>query len=152
MTRLTSVNIIGNNQYFRLNLDHEGNMFILRKSNEENNDDDDGFDTLVFVYRNATTFTVPSNVKVIDPYCFYCCSQLRRILFPYSNLQVISDFAFQGSSIEEITIPKSVTYIGENAFASCLNLTKVQVSAGSQINLIGMKPFNNHIIKRIDLV
>src|SRR5690242_2749344 len=39
----------------------------------------------------------------------------------------IGDGAFQGSSLTSVTIPNSVTNIGDNAFSECTGLTSVTI-------------------------
>lgn len=48
-----------------------------------------------------------------------------------SQLKNIQDYAFSGSKIEEIVIPASVTYIGNNVFRDCYKLETIEVESSS---------------------
>jgi hypothetical protein len=63
-------------------------------------------------------------VAYIQAYAFYDCSGLTSITIPNSVTR-IGDNAFAGcSSLNSITIPDSVTSIGDAAFYYCSRLTK----------------------------
>ncbi len=70
---------------------------------------------------NGKTYTVTA----IKDYAFEGC-QLTSIQLP-STLTSIGLCAFYCSFIPEITIPGSVTEIGDGAFASCNSLTSVEI-------------------------
>ncbi len=58
------------------------------------------------------------------------------------GINYISDYAFADSNITSVKIPSSVTYIGENTFAGCDNLT-IKAKAGSYAyNYAKEKGFN----------
>lgn len=46
-----------------------------------------------------------------------------------STVVAIEDGAFAGYAIESVVIPKTVKYVGENAFLSCENLKKVEIKS-----------------------
>ncbi len=65
------------------------------------------------------TITIPSTVRVINDRCFKDCDLLTSITFGNnSNLETISSQAFAYSGLTKITIPASVTSIGDYAFAN----------------------------------
>ena len=66
---------------------------------------------------SLTNVTVPKSVKSVGFQAFYGCSLLKQLEFPVEGLEEISYAAFMGSNIAELTIPKTVIYIGRNAFA-----------------------------------
>lgn len=54
----------------------------------------------------------------------------------------ISDGAFYNGLIEDISIPDSTTFIGASAFANCINLKQVSLSASSNLESIGANAFH----------
>ena len=48
----------------------------------------------------------------------------------FTGLTTVNANAFNGSKLTSVTLPESVMYIGENAFANCPNLTTFNVPAG----------------------
>lgn len=89
-----------------------------------------------FVYENGETKTkitgfelpatvegdfevvIPSGVKHIADSVFADLDSLRSVKLP-EGLEIIDDYAFSMTSIEEITVPKTVKRIGEHAFHGC---------------------------------
>ena len=55
------------------------------------------------------------------------------------SLSSIPDSLFEGSTINTISIPKTVTSIGESAFANCVNLTSIDLPNG--LTSIGYRAF-----------
>ena len=70
-----------------------------------------------FCDSNVEKIIVPSSVKELD-YCAFCgCEKLREVVFePGSRLERIEDCCFLMCGLKKIIIPKSVKYIGDNAF------------------------------------
>ena len=68
-------------------------------------------------------------------YMFYFCSNLASITIP-NSMTGIGDYAFSGcSSLTSITIPNSVTSIGKEAFNWCDNLTSVTVDIEKPLSI-----------------
>ena len=65
-------------------------------------------------------------VKEIGPYAFSGCTSLRQVSIPESVTN-IGENAFAGSGLAEVSIPWSVTYIGDCAFESCESLTRAAI-------------------------
>jgi hypothetical protein len=66
-----------------------------------------------------------------DPYgnwfgAFSGCSALTSVTIP-NSVTSIGDFAFENSGLTSVTIPNSVTNIGSGAFSSCSGLTSVTI-------------------------
>lgn len=101
-------------------------------------------------YSGVATFTVPSNVKYISSYAFsgtkfndieilgveyiglnvfydatFSNYQTKTLVLP-NTLIGINDFAFQGLQMNEVTIPKSVTKVGESILANS-SVTNVNI-------------------------
>jgi len=76
-------------------------------------------------------YAIPDGVTSIGYGAFSFCDSLTSITIP-DSVTIIGDNAFYGSSLTSITIPASVTYIGESAFVYCYALTDISVSADSE--------------------
>ncbi|KAK8896292.1 hypothetical protein M9Y10_014189 [Tritrichomonas musculus] len=120
---------------------------IVGKSNLNN----DFYDNLVFASRDIDYALIPSNIKNINHYSFHQCRNLREIEFEKnSELNSIGNFAFNDTSLAEISIPSSVKHIGKFAF-SCRNLKKVTFPEDSQILSIGECSFMDTQIDKVEI-
>lgn len=91
--------------------------------------------------RSLTSVTIPNTVTTIDDYGFYQCAELADVTFPTSSLLSIGHYAFQGgpyvtNKLTTVTLPSSVSTIGNRVFAQCRNLTYLDLSLTS-ISSIG---------------
>lgn len=59
---------------------------------------------------------LPSTLKTVSSYMFYCCESLQSITLP-EGLEVIEEFAFAFCGLQGVRIPNSVKRIGEHAFS-----------------------------------
>ena len=100
---------------------------------------------------DLTSVTLPNSVRNISDYSFYGCSSLESIVandkifarlpMSYSGsytipegIQTIAGNAFQKcANLESVTIPKSVTSMGERPFPACYSLTAIEVAAGNTV-------------------
>ena len=67
-------------------------------------------------------------VTVIGNSAFDYCENLTSVTIP-SSVTTIGESAFWGCSLNDVTIPSSVTTIGMWAFESCLTLTNISVDS-----------------------
>jgi len=86
-------------------------------------------------YCPITSIHIPHSVKTIGNEAFRYCHDLALVSFDVdvdgnSALTSIGDYAFSDCSFTSITIPNSVTSIGEGAFTSNRNLTNAILSDG----------------------
>lgn len=80
------------------------------------------------------------NIEKIDEYAFYRCSSLKNIILP-NNLKTIGSYSFNGSKLVSVTIPDSVTYIGEVAF---LNVPFTSLDLGNGVITISNGAFKGN--------
>lgn len=71
---------------------------------------------------------------MIESSAFMNCTSLAEVTIP-NSVTNIGNNAFRGcTSLTEVTIPNSVTSIGNNAFEDCSNLTSVTIGTLDNIN------------------
>lgn len=92
---------------------------ILGKSYQKSN----VFDVVVFACRNIKKVTIQPWIRCIQKYAFQHCNCLKTVnISEDSELERIQDFAFFGSSIKSIIIPKKAKHIECAAFDDCNEL------------------------------
>ena len=75
---------------------------------------------------NLSYITLPENLESIGMHSFYGCYKLKSINLP-NTVTRIDGYAFYYSGLTEMSIPKGVTYIGDNAFLDCRDLKTISV-------------------------
>ena len=85
-----------------------------------------------------TSFTFGDNVEHIPSRLCYDLNNLTAITIPIS-VTYIGDWAFYRCSFTSITIPNSVTSIGNEAFQSCRSLTSITIP--NSVTSIGRQAF-----------
>ena len=76
-----------------------------------------------------TTFNVPASVTKIGEQVFSGCSSLTSITFEEgSQLSEIGARCFQNTGLTTITLPQTVSFVGEYAFYRCYSLKTVNLS------------------------
>lgn len=82
---------------------------------------------------------------------FKNCNQLAAITFSSRNAStIIGDYAFAGTGISKITIPKTVKKIGANAFRGCTSLSEADIPGN--VLAVGDSAFSNlPALKKITL-
>ncbi len=95
--------------------------------------------------------TLSNSIKTIDSFAFNGCIALTDIEFSSSAIEKINSYAFnECAELTSITLPDTVSYIGENAFCKCTNLSEAHL--GNNITLIGDSAFAEcSSLKFIDL-
>ncbi len=85
-------------------------------------------------------YVVPEGTLSIDEYAFENNSRVREITLP-STMTEIAPHTFLTSALETVTLPESITTIGESAFSYCYRLKTVHLSEG--LTTIGESAFDN---------
>ncbi|MBQ6519398.1 MAG: leucine-rich repeat protein [Anaerolineaceae bacterium] len=78
----------------------------------------------------AAELQIPSHVTTIPLECFYGDTSLDKVTLP-RGLERIEAGAFAYSSVREINLPASLTYIADNAFLNCSQLLTVKAVKGT---------------------
>ncbi len=91
--------------------------------------------------KEATSYTIPSNVEEIGYQAFYGNTILTSVDIP-EGVTSIGYSAFEGcTGLTSVAIPNSVTSIGDSAFEDCTNLKDVTI--GSGVTDLGEDVFKN---------
>ena len=93
------------------------------------------------------TVTLGDNVKEIGGGAFWMCNSLTTISIP-NSVTTIGNAAFQYCSLSSIDIPNSVTSIGNMAFEGC-GLTSIEIP--NSVTSIGYHAFENCRFTSIDI-
>lgn len=87
---------------------------------------------------NLESLVVPSSVKIICPNAFMMSTELGTVRLS-EGLEVIGQFCFWNSAVNDINFPSTLKSIGEYAFSGCKNITSV--SLPSSLEEIGEGAF-----------
>lgn len=151
------------------NIQYYDNKLIIGKSDINS----DEFDVLLYANRDLETVIIPPFIKkiassafsdciiesIIIPkqvteigeYSFSGCKKLKTIEFENdSQLQIIGNYAFHISTLEEIYIPFHVKIIGKNAF-DCCHINSIEFAPDSELQTIGKKAFHASSITGITI-
>lgn len=79
--------------------------------------------------RSLRTVKIPTKLKEIPWYTFDGCNSLQSVEL-HDSITGIGDYSFRNCNLREITLPKSTTWVGGNAFEENVNLSKVTLNEG----------------------
>ena len=107
----------------------------------------------LFAESGLTSFTVPGIQTAISlgTYTFQNCADLTTVTVEGEYLTEIGDYVFDGSGLQKITLPASVTYIGEYAFRNCANLETVEFAENSKLTTIDRAAFYQSGLQYINI-
>ena len=154
-----NVNIVSNT--------YENGKGVITFSEELTSIGEDAF----YLKGTLTSMTFPASLKSIGNYAFNGCGQLSSLTFAEgSQLETIGEGAFNETSISghltylpaslksigasafkatklnAVTLPASVTCIGDYAFNGCSSLATLTFAEDSQLETIGVAAFNSTAI------
>ena len=111
------------------------------------------FDTIVYVKRNITHFTIPSNIKIIGDSAFWDCINLQSVDFSQNSiLEIISSNAFRSCrELRNIKLPDSVKKIGKEALLDCRSLKKIDFGENSNLEVIEFGAFNGSGLQSFEI-
>lgn len=72
---------------------------------------------------------IPETVETIGHFAFFNIANIVSVSFKGGNIKSIGIRAFEGTSIEELRFPPSLTEINANAFINCNKLSKVVITS-----------------------
>lgn len=79
---------------------------------------------------SLTTVRTTSNLRTINRYAFYECRNIKNVTLK-NGLTSISSYAFQNCSLSKVTIPKTVTHLGEGVWWKNQKLKTITVEKGN---------------------
>lgn len=88
-------------------------------------------------------------VTTVERYAFTNCVDLSSVKLP-ETISVIRDYAFYGCGVINVSIPKTVRYIGDCAFRNSLNVGDLDFSNIETINNWGLCGFDGRSLKFSD--
>lgn len=94
-----------------------------------------------------TAVKIPETATNLEPYAFYSCYDLTRIVLPSGLKEIPKCFLYHGSKLTDVIIPKGVTKIGDYAFFHCESLETLPLPDG--LKEIGNCAF--HSCEKLDL-
>ena len=99
---------------------------------------------------DINTFHILPGTEVICDSAFENCDNLQQITIP-NSVTHIGDCAFKHCNLRQITIPNSVTNIGDGAFRSCYNLQQITIPCGARAKFEKLLPSRYHqLLKEMD--
>ena len=78
------------------------------------------------------SITLSTNILYIGDNAFSGCNGIKNIIFP-SKLNSIGAGSLEGTSLQEVIIPKAVSNIENNSFFACYELSSISVESGNMI-------------------
>ncbi len=76
-----------------------------------------------------SVLTLPASTQIIEAEAFYGDTALEKVVLP-EGVQRIEAAAFASSSLEEVNLPNSLTFIADDAFDGC-EITMLEVEEGT---------------------
>jgi len=97
----------------------------------------------------VTRVVIPASIIAIDDGAFDCATKLDHLVIKGKTIS-IGKHGFTSSGLSTVEIESEEIYIGEEAFALCIELTTLNL-ANAKIIKIGSKAFLGSSIKKLEL-
>ena len=108
---------------------------------------DDGFiffdsqRSIIYGYEGtATTATIPSTARTIGGGAFKNNATIKKLTIS-DGVRYVSDYAFEDSVLEEVTVGKFFANMGVGIFKNCTKLVKVNFTSKYNLSVIGVSMF-----------
>jgi hypothetical protein len=111
----------------------DNTVAVAKKANQN------GYSGSIVIPATVTYGGVDYDVTSIGESAFVNCNSLTSITIP-NSVTSIGDLAFASSSLTSITIPDAVTYIGFRTFSYCSSLTSITIP--NSVTTIGNSAFS----------
>jgi hypothetical protein len=97
---------------------------------------------LIRYFGTSETIEIARSVEGILSSCFRDCEFLERVTFDEgSQLEILEDHAFSGTSLKIIEIPHTAKRLSDFCFGWCRSLVSVTFEAVSQLQQVGIRAF-----------
>ncbi len=83
-------------------------------------------------FASVTKVVLPDGLEEIGKFAFAGCSQLKEISIP-ASVTAIGDYAFRGTEIESIVLPQSASQLGKGLFRDCKALKSVTLPLNTSV-------------------
>lgn len=80
-----------------------------------------------FFGKKLTSVVLPQGLEAIGYAAFAGCYQLRSITIPES-VTLIGDYAFSGTALTSVTLPSSIVDMGKGVFSRCEDMTSADIN------------------------
>lgn len=84
-----------------------------------------GIPAIKMYLTKKSTAHINGRYKIVEARCFSKCKYLETLIFEEGVEWIEERVMYNNPSIKRITFPRSLKYIGEDAFLDCVNLTDV---------------------------
>ena len=108
--------------------------------------------TIVYGYTgSAETVTTPGGAVTIAGHAFKNNTTIKTLTV-HNDTRYISDYAFEGSAVEKVTLGKAFATMGVGIFKNCTRLTTVNFVSAYNLSLTGESMFEGCVsLKEINL-
>lgn len=83
-------------------------------------------------FASVTKVVLPEGLEEIGKFAFAGCSQLKEISIP-ASVTAIGDYAFRGTGIESIVLPQYASQLGKGLFRDCKALKSVKLPLNTSV-------------------